>query len=699
MSKVTVEREIGGRVLSLETGRLAKQAHGAVVVRLADTMVLTTAVTADPRPGLDFFPLTVDYRERSQAVGKIPGGRFFKREGRPSTKEIVTMRMTDRPIRPLFPKSFKDEVMIMTQVLSADEQNDPDILSINGASASLMVSPIPFHGPIGAVRVGRIDEQFVLFPTAEQVEEGEMDLIVVSNRGGVTMLEGDAKEVPEEIVIEAILWGHEAAQQLIELQDELVEKAGIPPKEFPEEPEADPFEEEFYTEHSAAIREAACAAAKLERRDAVKELRSELIEKYTEGLEEAEAAKKASELKGIYEKAKKRTVREMILDDEVRTDGRGFDDVRALECEVGLFPMTHGSALFQRGETQAVVVTTLGTPRDEEIVQPLGEEYKRKFMLHYYFPPFATGEVSMPRGPGRREIGHGNLAERSLIAVLPDWDTFPYTIRLVSDIFESNGSSSMASVCGGTLALMDAGVKITRPVAGISVGLVSDGERWKTLVDIMGEEDFNGDMDFKVAGSQKGVTGIQLDLKIEGIGEDIIRKAMADAREARIIILRQMLECLAAPRKKMAASAPRLDQVKIDPEKIGTIIGPGGKTVRMIEEVTGAKLDISDDGTVVIAAKSDESLEAGRKFVESLTEEVEIGKDYEGKVVTVKDFGCFVEILPGQEGLVHISELSDTYVDRIDDVVQVGDSMKVRVIDMDDTGRIRLSRKAVLLDS
>jgi len=693
-----VEKEIGGRIFSLETGKLAKQAHGAVVVRLADTMVLTAVTTAEAREGIDFFPLTVDYRERGQAAGRIPGGRFYKREGRPSTKETVTMRMTDRPMRPLFPKSFRKEVLITTQVLSADGQNDPDVLSINGASASLVVSPIPFHGPVGAVRVGRVEGEFILFPTHDQLQNGDLDLIVASNRTGVTMLEGDAKELPEETVMEAILFGHEAATQLIELQEELVAKAGIPPKEFVEEEDQSELLGKILGEYSGAIRESACAVAKQERHEAVSELKSQIVEKFIEGLDKEEAREVAGKTKETFEKAKKQIIRSMILDEGVRTDGRGFGDVRPLTCEVGLFPMTHGSALFQRGQTQAVVATTLGTVRDEEIVESLSGEYKRKFMLHYYFPSFSVGEVSMPRGPGRREIGHGALAERSLVAVLPPWENFPYTIRLVADTFESNGSSSMAAVCGGTLALMDAGVKIARPVAGISIGLVREGERWVTLTDIMGEEDFNGDMDFKVAGSQKGVTGIQLDLKVKSVSEEVLRKGFEDARQARIQILRQMLECLPAPRKQLSDHAPRLIQIKINPAKIGAVIGPGGKVIRSIEEQTKAKLEIMDDGTVIITGENEEAVSSARTIVENLTEDVEIGKEYEGKVVSVKDFGCFVEILPGQEGLVHISELSDSYVESISDVVNIGDSIRVRVIDIDPQGRVRLSRKAILTD-
>ncbi|MBI2194958.1 MAG: polyribonucleotide nucleotidyltransferase [Planctomycetes bacterium] len=698
MGVVRVEREIGGRLFSLETGRLARQAHGAVVVRYADTMVLSTVVAEKGREGLDFFPLTVDYRERMQAAGKIPGGRFYKREGRPSTKEVVTMRMTDRPLRPLFPKTFKDEVQIMTQVLAADRQNDPDILSINGASASLAVSPIPFGGPVGAVRIGRMEGQFVVNPTVDQVENGELDLIVVANREGVTMLEGDAKELSEDVIVEAILFGQKAVIPLIEMQEELVQKAGIGPKTFTAPAVKDGLEEKIYAEYASAIRSATCAVAKQERREAVKELGNQIVEKYTAGLGKDEAADMKARIGEAFWNAKKKVIRSMVLLDGQRCDGRSFDEVRPVSCEAGVLPMTHGSALFQRGETQALVVTTLGTSRDEEIVDGLREEFKRKFMLHYYFPPFSTGEVSAPRGPGRREIGHGALAERSLKAVIPPWDKFPYTIRLVSDIFESNGSSSMASVCGGTLALMDAGVPIARPVAGISIGLISDGDRWVTLTDIMGEEDFNGDMDFKIAGSQKGVTGIQLDLKLAGIGEAIVRKAVQQAREARIHILRTMLKVLPAPRKDISIHAPRLEQIKINPEKIGMVIGPGGSMIRKIEKDTGASLEIEDDGTVTIAGKSGDAVKSARIMVEQLTEEVEVGKIYVGTVVSTKDFGCFVEILPGQEGLVHISELADSYVDHVEDVVRVGDSVKVQVIGIDDQNRIRLSRRAVLAE-
>jgi len=695
---VKVEKEFGGKLFSLETGKLAKQAGGAVVVGYADTIVLSTVCTADPRPGLDFFPLTVDYRERFQAAGKIPGGRFHKKEGAPSDKEILTMRMTDRPLRPLFPKSFNDEVQIMAQVLSADGQNDPDILSINGASAALTVSSIPFFGPIGAVRVGRIEEQFIINPTQEQIENGDIDLIVASNKEGVCMLEGDARELEEEEIIQAILFGNEAAQQMIALQEELAEKAGIPAKEYTEEAVENPFEEQINTEFAAAIREAACDEAKQVRREAVSELKKSIVEKLTEGLDGDEANERAGQVKEAFETAKKKAIRSMILNDGERLDGRGFEDVRPLYCEVDLLPMAHGSAIFQRGETQSLVTTTLGTGRDEQIVQGLGEEYKRRFLLHYYFPSFSVGEVRMPRGPGRREIGHGMLAERSLKAVLPPWEDFPYTIRLVSDTLESNGSSSMASVCAGTLALMDAGIKISRPVAGISVGLIMEEDRWVTITDIMGEEDFTGDMDLKISGSQKGITGIQLDLKVKFISEEIIRKAIAQARDARINILRSMLEVLPEPRGDLSDSAPRLDRIQINPEKIGGVIGPGGKMIRKIEEDTGAGLDISDDGTVVISGPNKESVLAARTFVERLTEEVEVGKTYAGRVVAVKDFGCFAEILPGQEGMVHISELDDNYVERVDDVVSVGDEITVRCIGIDDQGRVRLSRKAVLVD-
>lgn len=699
--KITrVEKEIGGRVLFMETGKLAKQAHGAVVVGFADTQVLSTVVSAEGRPGLDFFPLTVDYRERGQAAGKIPGGRFMKREGRPSTKEILTMRMTDRPLRPLFPKGYKKEVQIMAQVLSADGQNDPDVLSINGASACLMLSPLPFLGPVGAVRVGRIGEQFVLFPTQEQIDNGDLDLIVAGNADGVCMLEGDANQLPEEVCLDAIYFGYEGCKELLAMQVELIEKHEVPAKVFPEvEAEATSLIDEIYEKYAEGIKESCQKVAKQERAEAVSEFRDEIVAQYIVGLDDEAAAARKAEVKEAHYQAKKRVIRRMILDEGKRCDGRGFDVVRELLCEVGLFPMTHGSALFQRGQTQAVVGCTFGTSRDEEIVEGLGEEIHRKFMLHYNFPPFSVGEVSMPRGPGRRDIGHGALAERSIKAVLPEWEKFPYTIRLVSDIYESNGSSSMASVCGATLALMDAGVPITRPVAGISVGLVSEGDKWATLTDIMGEEDFNGDMDLKIAGSQQGVTGIQLDLKVSNISREIMTKGFEDAKVARINILRTMLETLPKPRKELAANAPRMCQIQIDPEKIGMIIGPGGKMIRSIEQQTGASLDIDDDGTITISGPNGDSVKDAQTFIESMTKEVEIGEEYDGKVVAIKDFGCFVEILPGQEGLVHISELSDKFVDNIHDHVDIGDAMRVRVIDIDGQNRVRLSRKAVLLDS
>jgi polyribonucleotide nucleotidyltransferase len=687
-----VERPFGTQTLYLETGRLAKQAHGAVVVRYGDTVTLVAAVEGDADEGRDFFPLVVDYREKTYAAGKFPGG-FIKREGRPTTKEILTSRLIDRPIRPLFPAGYHNEVQIMAAVLSADKENDPDVLSMIGASAALHVSHIPFLKPTAAVRIGRINNDFVLMPSHSQLEESELDLIVSGTRDAITMIEGFAREMSEENMVQAILFAHKHIVDLVHLIEELRRAAGLeakaPPPPAPPNPLFEVLRQKYYNE----FRERKQTSGKHNRSDAVRELRERIYNEYLPADREPEHS--PEEVAGAFEALQERVVRDLILEGK-RIDGRGVRQLRPITCEVGVLPRTHGSAVFQRGETQSMVTTTLGTVSDEQRVDGLGEEYSKKFMLDYNFPPFSVGECRPIRGPGRREIGHGALAERSLKAVIPAPDKFPYTIRVVSDILESNGSSSMASVCGGTLSLMDAGVPISDPVAGISIGLVKEPDRFILLTDIMGDEDHYGDMDFKVAGTGRGVTGIQLDLKIDGINEEIIRATLDQAREARREILKQMLTTLRQPRGQISPHAPRLLQIRINPEKIGLLIGPGGKTIKGIQETTGAKIDVDDDGTVSISHMDAAAAESARLRVEALTEEVKVGKVYDGRVTSIKDFGAFIEILPGRDGLCHISELDDKFVDKVENVCKVGDRMQVKVIAIDDQDRVKLSRKALL---
>jgi polyribonucleotide nucleotidyltransferase len=687
-----VERPFGSQTLSLETGKLAKQAHGAVVVRYGDTMTLVASVEGGTRDGQDFFPLTVDYREKTYAAGKFPGG-FIKREGRPTTKEILTSRLIDRPIRPLFPLTYFNEVQVQASTLSADKENDPDVLSMIGASASLHVSHIPFLQPTGSVRVGRIKGELVVMPTHTQLEESDLDLVVSGTRKAITMIEGFAREMSEEHMLQAILFAHEQIVTVVDMIEELRKVAGLPEKVAPAAAEASPLVEtirkRFYDEFTQRKQ----TPGKAERAESIKELKERVAAEFIpeDGTGEYTPAQVSAALYALEE----RVVRDLILEGK-RIDGRTTKAIRNITCDVGLLPRTHGSALFQRGETQALVTVTLGTSSDEQRVDGLMDEYAKKFMLDYNFPSYSVGECKPIRGPGRREIGHGALAERSLKAVIPPPDKFPYTIRVVSDILESNGSSSMASVCAGTLGLMDAGVPITHPVAGISIGLVKEPDRFILLTDIMGDEDHFGDMDFKIAGTGLGITGIQLDLKIDGIDEPIIKATLEQAREARRDILRSMLSTLRAPKAEISQFAPRLLTVQINPEKIGLLIGPGGKTIKGIQESTGAKIDIEDDGTVYISHSDAAGAEAAKLKVEALTEEVRVGKIYEGKVTSIKDFGAFIEILPGRDGLCHISELDDKYVGRVEDVCKVGDKLQVKVIAIDEHDRVKLSRKVLL---
>jgi polyribonucleotide nucleotidyltransferase len=695
--KVTVEREVGGRKLSLTTGEWAKQASGAVVVQYGETVVFVAAQSGPPRPGIDFFPLTVDYRERSAAAGKFPGG-FLKREGRPTMKEILTSRLTDRPIRPLFPEGFHDEVQVMGNVLACDGENDPDVLSIIGASAALSVAAgIPFRGPLSGVRVGLKDGQFILLPRQKDLAGSELDLVVAGTKKSILMIEGFGDQLAEEQMLEALAFGHQAIRTICEMQDELVQKVGVPAKTFAEPP-ANPLVALLRNEAYGAFRQAKTTGNKHERADAVSRLKDEWKQKlFADGAETTADGATAAQFGSAWHDLEYRIVRDLALEGN-RPDGRKTTDLRSVSCAVEVIPRVHGSAVFTRGETQSLVTVVLGTVRDEQRVDGLFEEYTKRFMLDYYFPPYSVGECRPIRGPGRREIGHGALAERSVERVLPPADKFPYTIRVISDIMESNGSSSMASVCGATLGLMDAGVPIKQPVAGISIGLVKEPDRHVLLTDIIGDEDHFGDMDFKIAGTGKGITGIQLDLKIDGIEEPIIRETLAQAKTARLDLLRSMLTAIGRPRKDISAHAPRLVRTKIDPQKIGLLIGPGGKTIRLIQEETGTTLDVNDDGTVTISGPNQAGVDDALGRVEAMTEEIKVGKIYNGVVSAIKDFGAFIEIVPGKDGLCHISELSDGYVKSVIDVCKEGDRMQVKVIAVDDQNRVKLSRKAVLAE-
>ncbi len=701
MAITRVEIELAGRTLSIETGRLAKQAGGAVLVQHGDTVVIGTAVHASPREGIDFFPLTVDYREKLSAAGKFPGG-FRKREGAPNQKEILTMRNIDRPIRPLFPKHYFDEVQIQCWVLAFDGQNEPDVLAGIAASAALSISPIPFQGPIANVRVARVDGDLTLMPTLAQMEYSDLDMVLSCHKDGINMIEVGAHEIPEDEMVAAIEFGDEAAKKIVAMIDELVEKVG---KEKVLNP-AGPSEAVAQTVNSklaGPLRAAKTVEGdKKDRSDAVKKTIKDFIA--TEFAEPDESASyiayrnwqnSVKEAKVAIHDLEEEITRQIIRDGK-RTDGRTFDQLRAIECDTSVLPCVHGSALFQRGETQALVTATLGTGRDEQIVDGLGEEYHEKFYLHYNFPPFSVGEAKRITGPGRREIGHGKLAEKALVPILPNPDDFPYTIRLVSDTLESNGSSSMASTCGGTLALLDAGVPITAPVAGISIGMIQadeDGQQDIYLTDIQGEEDHFGDMDFKVTGSREGITAIQLDLKIRGLSIEQIKQTFVLARKNRVEII-EMIEAQISEPAKMSPNAPAMLKTHIHPDKIGKLIGPGGKTIRMIEALTGAKLEIEEDGTVFVSAIGHEKAKAGLEEVEKLCSELKVGAIYTGKIVSIKDFGAFIELAPGTEGLCHISELSNGFVKQVSDIVKMSEIVQVKVIAVDDQGRVKLSIRA-----
>jgi polyribonucleotide nucleotidyltransferase len=686
-----VSADIGGLEFSIEMGRVAKQADGAAFVSYGDTVVLVAACAAEtPKEGQDFFPLTVDYRENTYAAGKIPGG-FFKREGRPTEKEILTSRLIDRPLRPLFPEGFNCETQVIALVLSADKENDPDVMSINGASAAVYCSPIPFYNPVGAVRVGYMNGQFVANPPIGKLKDSSLNLTVVGTEDAIVMVEAGANEISEEMIVEALDFGHGIIRKLIGLQKELYGHIQPVKREFVK-PVLDPAEvERIERDFTGKISEALHITGKMDSYARLDAVQNEIVNT----VPEEEPARRLQADK-IYQYVMEKVFRKEMLEENRRPDGRQFNEIRAITAEVSLLPRTHGSALFTRGETQALVTATLGTADDEQRMDTLeGESFKR-FMLHYNFPPFSVGEVKPLRGPGRREIGHGALAERSILPIMPSEEAFPYTVRVVSDIMESNGSSSMATVCGGILALMDAGVPIKSPVAGVAMGLVKEGDRYAILTDIAGAEDHHGDMDFKVAGTEKGITGLQMDIKIGGIDKTIMAKALAQAREGRLFVLQKMAECLQTVRSEISPYAPRIITIQIPKDKIGGVIGTGGKVIRGIIEQTGVKIDIEDDGKVNIASTDTDSAQRAIRMIEDLVMEAEVGKTYLGTVTRLVDFGAFVEIFPGTEGLLHISEVADFRVEDINSELKLGDQIPVKVISIEPPNKIRLSRKAVL---
>jgi len=684
---------IGSKTLSIETGKLAQQANGSVVVRYGDNMLLITATTSKPREGIDFFPLTIEVEERLYARGKIPGS-FFRREGRPSTHAVLIARLTDRPIRPLFPEGYRDEVQVIITPLSTDQEHPLDPLAIIGASAALSISDIPFLGPIAATTVGYVDGAFVIFPTYEQLESSAMHIVVAGSRDGIVMMEAGANQMPEALVLEGIKRAQEVNLRTIEIQDEIVRTAGKAKKEFEVKQRPEGLDRRMAEAVGGRLKDALGASGtKEERTQRLDELRSEVIESLAEEFE-------SRDLRNAYEAVLEQGFKEQVLSGGSRPDGRGPREIRPLSSEVGLLPRTHGSGLFTRGETQILGIATLGSTGDAQKIDTLSPEESKRFMLHYNFPPYSVGEVRRVGSPGRREIGHGALAEKALAPVIPEEADFPYTLRVVCEALSSNGSTSMASVCATTLALMDAGVPIKTPVAGISVGLVADGDgRYVTLTDIQGLEDHVGDMDFKVAGSTTGITAIQLDIKVNSIGFDVVRDALEQAREARLQILDHMSQTIAESRSEMSQYAPRMTQVSIPVAKIGAVIGPGGKVIRGIVEATGATVDVQDDGTVTIGSTDAEASSRAVAMIEDLTREVKVGDIYTGKVVRLMNFGAFVQILPGRDGLVHISELANHHVPSVEDVVDIGDEVKVVVKEIDSMGRINLSRRALLEDS
>ncbi|AYC29286.1 polyribonucleotide nucleotidyltransferase [Paenisporosarcina cavernae] len=684
--------EWAGRTLSVEVGKYAKQANGAVMVKYGDSTVLSTATASKTPKSLDFFPLTVNYEERLYAVGKIPGG-FIKREGRPSENAILTSRLIDRPIRPLFPDGFRNEVQVISIVMSVDQDSTPEMAAMFGSSLALMVSDIPFGGPIAGVQVGLINDEFIINPTQEQMEHSTIDLVVAGTKDAINMVEAGALEVPEETMLEAIMFGHEEIKKLIAFQEQIAaevgkEKSVINLYELDEELSAD-----ISAKIETRLHEAIQVQEKHAREAAISEVKNEVIAQYEEQ-ESDEATLK--QVRQILDKMVKEEVRRLITDEKIRPDGRKLDEIRPLSSTTGVLPRTHGSGLFTRGQTQALSIATLGALGDVQIIDGLGVEESKRFMHHYNFPQFSVGETGPIRGPGRREIGHGALGERALSAVIPDEKEFPYTIRLVSEVLESNGSTSQASICASTLAMMDAGVPIKAPVAGIAMGLIKRGEQYSVLSDIQGMEDHLGDMDFKVAGTAKGVTALQMDIKIDGLSREILEEALTQAKIGRMHILESMLATIAEPRKSLSKYAPKIIMVKINPDKIRDVIGPGGKQINKIIEETGVKIDTEQDGTIYISS-TDEAMNArAKEIIENIVREAQVGEYYDGKVKRIEKFGAFVEIFPGKDGLLHISEIQEERTKAVEDVLKLGDELKVKVIEIDNQGRVNLSRKIVI---
>jgi polyribonucleotide nucleotidyltransferase len=686
-----IKINLNGKVINIETGKIAKQSAGSIVVSCEGTVVLVTVNSTDePREGIDFFPLMVDYEEKFYAAGKIPGG-FFKREGRPSKNAILTSRLIDRPLRPLFPEGYKNDVQVIATVLSYDLKNLPDMLAMIGASAALWIADIPFQGPIGGVRIGLVENEFIVNPSPEQLENSELNLIIAGTKDSIIMMEGEAKEVPEENILKAIGVAQEAINTIIEGQEKLADLLGKSnikeEKQYSETAELeDNYSKEIKNLYGNKIKEAVCIKDKKEREGLLKDILNQVIEKLS--VEESNL----SLLKNVYDDVCKEVIRSLIIKEKIRVDGRKLDEIRPITCETGVLPRVHGSALFTRGETQALVVTTLGTIKDRQFIDTLEEESSERFYLHYNFPPFSVGEVRPRRGQSRREIGHGSLAEMALKAVIPPEEKFPYTIRIVSEILESNGSSSMASVCGGSLSLFDAGVPIKNPVAGVAMGLVKEGEDVEVLTDILGLEDHYGDMDFKATGTDQGITAIQMDLKIAGISKEAMQNILQRSKEARLYILDKMNKAMPKPKEELSDYAPKISVITVDPAKIGMVIGPGGKNIKKIIEISGASIDIKDDGEIFIASPDGKSLKQAKKMIEDMVREAKVGETYEGKVTRTTNFGAFVEIFPGKEGLVHISKLSHKRIGRVEDVVRVNDSILVKCIGIDSQGRIDLRK-------
>lgn len=693
--KHSFEMDFGGRRLVLETGHVAEQANAAVLVRYGDTVVLVTATMQDPREGIDFFPLLVDYEERMYAIGKIPGG-WFRREGRPAESAILSARMVDRTLRPLFPDGFRNDVQVVATVMSVDQDNPPDIAAMVGASAALVISDIPFDGPVGGVRVGRVNGEFVINPTREQDEQSDLDLVVGGTKDAIMMVEAGADEVPEEVMLDAIMFGHEEIKRLVQLQEEMrraIGKEKVEVQLYEVDPDVDAWVRQWVTE---PLIEAVTHADKQQREAQVQALRERLNEAYQEafGAEAFEEHKK--DIANVFDRVLKEEVRRMITEKGMRPDGRRLDEIRPIWCEVGFLPRVHGSGIFTRGQTQVATICTLGLKSDEQILDDLGFEDRKRYIHHYNFPGFSVGETRPMRSPGRREVGHGALAERALLPVIPAEEEFPYTIRLVSEVLSSNGSTSQGSVCGSTLALMDAGVPIKRPVAGIAMGLVKYGDKFAILSDIQGIEDALGDMDFKVAGTSQGVTALQMDIKISGVSREILWQALEQARVGRMHILSKMLETIDKPRPSLSPWAPRITTMTIPVDKIRDVIGPGGKMIRKIVDETGVQIDVEDDGRIFIASTSEDATRRAVGMIEALTKEVEVGDVYTGIVKRIMNFGAFVEILPGKEGLIHISKLAHERVGKVEDVVNIGDEVTVKVTEIDSLGRINLSRKDLL---